>query len=137
VNINCKISIGRRSDGAIVITVQDESSHAQFLELEMTPENFALALTGLALTEARGTVRNLGSVGRHRIVETREAIYPRSSAYDSREKMRAWLEANCQEDGWLLDTYLGSQSSVRRDEAGNVVLRYRVIRYADSPEEQP
>ena len=46
--MNMTVSIGRPSSGEIRIEVMDESSRIRFLELKMTPHNFAEALTGLA-----------------------------------------------------------------------------------------
>lgn len=129
-DINCKVSINRRSDDLIIIEVTDETSRARFLQLEMTPEQFALAVTGLGFREARGTVMALDVVGKRRIDEDRQVVYPGKS-YEGRDVMRAWLEANCQEPGWHLDSYLGSQRSVGHNAAGETVLNYRVSRFED------
>jgi hypothetical protein len=129
-DIECKVSISRRSDNVICIAVEDATSHVRFLELEMTLEAFAMAITGHGYMDAAGEVHGLEVVGKRRIAEDRQAIYP-GSYIDKRDAMSAWLEANCQEDGWILDTYLGSQGSVASIPGGGVKLNYRVVRFAD------
>lgn len=127
-NIKCKVTISRRSDGLITIEVLDEASRARFLDLEMTLEAFAQAITGLSFQEADGEVRGLEVVGKTRIDEPRQAIYP-GGAHDAREVMEAWLMTDCQEPGWRVDNYLGAQRSVTRDAEGRTVLHYRVTRF--------
>jgi hypothetical protein len=50
------------------------------------------------------------------------------ASHSDREKMSKWIEDNCKEEGWRIDSYLGSQSSIgHRD--GKTVLNYSVYRY--------
>lgn len=114
------------------IKVQDEESRVTFLEMEFTPDEFMRAITGMAYTDAaKAHVSGLEYVGKKKITENRQAIYP-GSCTESREKMSAWLESNCAEDGWIIDGYLGSQGSINRQD-NNAVLNYRVFRYETQP----
>ena len=116
----------------IRVKVTDEESRVVFLEMEFLPDEFMRALTGMGYTgAAKSEVRGLEYVGKKKITETRQAIYLGSS-FDEREKVVAWLESNCQEEGWIIDSYLGSQGSINR-QGGKTVLNYRVFRYEAQP----
>ena len=110
----------------IAIRFEDKASGAQFLEATVSPHDFALALTGLSRVDVDMTVRGLQVVGLKKIRELRTALSPLESY--SREAQEAWLQENCQEDGWILDSHLGSQSSIIRAD-GETTLRYFVYRY--------
>lgn len=126
-----KVSINRRSDKKICIYIEDNASGIKFVEAIMNPEEFANAVTGLAYQEATGNVKGLEYVGKKRIREDRSVECPLDT-YD-KEKLQAWLKENCQEDDWLLDTYLGSQSSVSWKN-GKTILNYAVIKYVEVEE---
>ncbi|WP_272677553.1 hypothetical protein, partial [Providencia sp. PROV076] len=74
------------------------------------------------------TVNELENVGKKKITENRSVICP----IRSYEKgiLRDWLINNKQEDGYILDPYLGSQSSIQMCDEGTV-LNYRVIKYVE------
>lgn len=125
-----KITISRPSygDGRDVINIQvrDDVSRIKFLDVEIDCADFARALTGLSETDCELSVRGLKSVGKVKIVEARTALCP--AGLSSKESLSKWLEDNKQEDGWVLDSYLGNKSSVEYTENG-LLLRYRVIKY--------
>lgn len=108
------------------IRFRDEASRIEFAEVAMTPENFGYAITGLAEREANLEVRGLLHVGKRRVTEDRTIECP-IRTYDC-EKLKSWLKDNAQEDGWILDNYLGSQKSIERKEE-KTILHYRVIKY--------
>lgn len=93
--------------------------------------DFAQALTGLSELDATATVRRLDVVGMKKVIEPRTIECP-LKGYD-RKELTSWLEENAKEDGWIIDTYLGSQGSVRYTDAG-CVLNYRVFKYIDAGE---
>jgi len=121
-----KLTISRRSDDRIYIQIRDEASRNKFVEVEVTPELFGLAVTGLAEVGCRFGVSGLEVVGMQKQTERRKAVCPLKS-YD-RDKLRAWLQENCAEDGWYIDGYLGSQGSVVSTDEGSI-LNYNVFRY--------
>ena len=125
------VSINRDSRDIIKISVVDEASRAQFLEIHLTPENFAMAVTGLSHMECDMEVRKLDVVGKKKYVEQRVTYCPLSD--HNRTILGEWLLQNAQETGWIIDTYLGSQNSISRAEDGKGQnLRYSVYRYGDA-----
>ncbi|EMF8482790.1 hypothetical protein V4E48_004105 [Morganella morganii] len=132
-----KITISRPSygDGRDVINIQvrDNVSRIKFLDIEIDCADFARAVTGLSETDCRLSVRGLDSVGKIKITEARKALCPRGIS--GKENMTKWLHDNKQEDGWILDSYLGNKSSVEYTENG-YILKYRVIKYIEADNEQ-
>jgi hypothetical protein len=132
VRINGHITISRPNYGdgrkAISIQIEDNASHAHFLVIEMTLEDFALALTGVGHIPMTAEVRALEVIGKRRITEPRTIECPLDT-YKT-EELREWLKQNAQEDGWIVNTYLGSQSSVKHHDNG-CTLNYSVTRYEE------
>ena len=126
-----KLTISRpqRSDGRkyISLTITDEISRIQFLDAEIELGAFAEALTGLAYVPMEGELRGLEHIGKTRVTEKREVVCP-LNCFD-RAELAAWLAENAQESGWTVNTYLGSQGSVRSHESGGQTLRYSVTKY--------
>lgn len=124
------ISISRptygNGDKFIVITVTDDSSQARFIDVKIGYEQFTEALTGISGVEIDFDVRALSYVGMKMVREKRR-ILCQAPSYD-RARQREWLEENAQEEGWFLDSYLGSQSSVSHTNEGTY-LNYAVYRY--------
>lgn len=129
-----QLSISRPQYGngkrKINITIQDEASGIQFVDLEIELEHMMEALTGLHGCPCEVEVRGLGNVGKKRVIERREIICP-LKIYN-REQLHEWLSANAQEDGWILDAYLGSRGSVSSHSDGTL-LRYQVTKFIDTP----
>ena len=125
------VSICRVSDGTIRIAIKDGLSRATFVEAIMTPEAFGNAVTGLAEQDAELEVRGLQYVGKRKITEKRQINCP-LSAWSERTKLSLWLFNHAQEDGWILNTSLGAQDSVRRT-AHDCVLHYSVYKYVEEP----
>jgi len=131
-NIKANISISRMSNDKISITVRDDTSFIQFLELTMQPADLANALTGLGHVACAGEVRGLEYVGKSCIREKRQVEYPHGGG-PKRHELEAWLLLNCQEDGWIVEPYLGSQSSIYTV-GGKTFLNYHVKRYVEVEE---
>lgn len=126
--IQGNITISKDSRNIVRVRLQCEESRAVFAEAELTLEQFAQVITGLACVEVPIEVRNLGVVGKRKISEKRSAKFPLK--YYKTEELRKWLLGNCQEEGWRIDDYLGSQTSVEYADDG-AVLNYRVFRYEE------
>lgn len=110
------------------VSLRDEASGIQFVDMQMTMENYAQLVTGLSHVEIEGEVRGLENVGKRKIRESRSVVCPLDT-YD-KEKLREWLLANKAEDGWEIEAYLGSQDSVRSMNGGTM-LKYTVRKYVD------
>lgn len=123
----CEITIGRNSRDVIGIEVMDARSRQLVARIEMTPADFAMALTGLAHIEATYKHGNLSVVGMKKVSETRSIEYV-GDRFAAKDVMVEWLKANAAEEGWSIDSYLGSQNSVvHRDD--KTLLNYRVFKY--------
>lgn len=127
------VTIYRSSRDAITIQLRDELSFIGFAEIELTPHDFCMALTGLAEVKGKLTCHGLGYVGKKRVTERRSIVCPLKS-WAKREELSRWLEQNAQEEGWLLSTYLGSQSSVTTKD-GVTTLHYSVTKYVEPQED--
>jgi hypothetical protein len=133
-----KVTITRswstHSDDVITIRIRDEVSNIEFVEAEMSLADFAQAVTGLAFCKCELEVRGLDYIGKKRVREPRTIECP-LSPYTKREELAQWLREHAQEDGWMLDTYLGSQGSVNfsKDSKGTI-LNYAVFKYVDPAE---
>jgi hypothetical protein len=99
------------------------------VEFEMKLADFAAALTGLAFVPGDMRVAGLAVVGKQRVSERRSIECPLDT-YDKKE-LSQWLVENAQEEGWTLNTYLGSQTSVtRRDD--KTILQYSVTKFVEA-----
>jgi hypothetical protein len=112
----------------IRISIRDDLSHSNFLIVEIPHADFAKAITGLGYVPIDMEIRNLSGVGKKLISEPRSVICPIDTY--QKDAYKAWLIDNMQEDGWIIDTYLGSQNSVVR-EGEKTTLNYSVYRYED------
>ena len=126
-----KITISRNSDDKVRITIYDVTSNIEFAEVELELEDYALAITGLARVEGNLIVRNLNNVGKKKITEKRQISLP-DHLYD-RSAIKDWMIENCQEEGYKLDTYIGSQQYITYNPQDQKrVLQYSVFKYEDA-----
>lgn len=125
---NATITISRNSNNEFTVTIRDNKSHIQFVKTRMSPHDFAMALSGLAEVECEAEYRMLECVGKTKITETRSVECPIKF---KREDQSKWLAENCQEEGWILSSYLGTQSSVQNTPDGKTILNYSVTKYVD------
>lgn len=127
-----KLTISRNNRDEIRISIRDEASRTVFLVIETTPENLGLALTGLSDVEVDFTTRNLANVGKRK-VSKRMSHTITGRVYD-KERLVEILEMDCQEPGWMIDTYLGSRDSIEHI-GDTTTINYRIYRYEDVAEE--
>lgn len=129
-NFKGNISITRSSNNMINIRLRDKASRTEFVDVQMTLEDFASAVTGLAELNVVGTVRGLEKVGKVRVLESRQTIYP-GAIYADRAKQESYIVENCQEEGWEVLPALRSQRSKKTDDFGNTLLNYSVVKYVE------
>lgn len=114
----CRLSVSRVSGGGgedggyINLTITDESSGIQFVDIEMSFRVFGSIVSGGTFTKVDAELRGLENVGKQFVHEKRTAECPLDT--HKREELEAWLLANCQEEGWIINSYLNSQGSVQR-----------------------
>lgn len=128
--IQCSVTISRNSHDEITITIRDQASRINFVSATMTPDAFALAVTGLAEQPATAEVFGLEHVGKRKIMEQRVAVYPGREF--SKKELTKWLTENHQEEGCILNPRLDSQSSVQHNSDGSTTLNYSVTKYIDN-----
>jgi hypothetical protein len=126
--IDAQVTISRQSNNEVHITLVDSASRIEFVDVKLSLEEFANAITGLSYIECEADVRRLDVVGKRKVTSLRTVICPLDT-YD-KGRLRAWLEESCQEDGWEIDSYLGSQGSVSHTSEGTR-LHYAVYRYEE------
>lgn len=115
------------------IVLRDENSRSQFFRGEISLENLAEALLGLAAVEMDAEVSSLQYVGKYKVVESREIVCPITD-YD-RDVLGKWLSENAKEDGWIVSPYLGSKGQVSHHPDGQL-LRYSVFKFVDEKPEE-
>lgn len=132
----CKLDIHRssstREGDRVNITLTDEISGVQFFDGMMSLEEFALAVTGLDCRPIEAEIRGTEYIGKKYVFERRSVELPeqfQTSYYSKRGELEEWMEANLQEEGWLLSTYLGSQGSFTRNKEGKQLVNYTVSKY--------
>ena len=127
--VNANISIHRSNTGEIKITIQDNDSRVILARVEMDAAQFTDALFGLAHVDVRCETGRLEHIGKVRVSEPR-SVRSGISGYD-KDKHIEWLKENCQEPGWFIDGYLGSQNSISFDKGEYPLLRYRAFKFVD------
>lgn len=121
------ISCSRDSHGFINIRISDTRAVNAIIEVRLTLEQFAYLVTGMT-TEGQAVARHPERLGFVRETKLRSVSCPLET-YDKKE-LSQWLVDNCQESGWELDTYLGSQASVKYLPPGEgCILNYRIARW--------
>lgn len=120
--IELRLSISRPSSGGINIRIEDPLSHIEFIDATISCEEFAEAITGLQSRPMSAEIRGIENIGKKKIREERRIVCPLDS-YD-RKILESWLRNNAHEDGWIVDSYLGSQQSA------SYIDNKRVLDYA-------
>ena len=123
-----EIGITRDNRGVYYIRLEDSASSRQFVEVKLTAKQFAEAVTGLYVADVEMSVQHLDKVGKQRVRESRQVLCPLDT-YD-KDTLAQWLRDNCQEEGWMVEAYLGSQNSIKSVDGGKL-LNYAVIKFVD------
>lgn len=132
--ITCSRAHGAPDDEAqhIRLRITDEASRTEFAVIAFTLEQFANVLTGLVTDGIEAEVRGLDRVGKIRVTEKRTKELSQDYNFASRSELEQILRDTAQEDGWTVDAYLGSQSSITTNHAtGGRTLHYRVYRFEE------
>lgn len=130
---NGDISISRDSRDRINIRIEDDVSGIRFLDVNMSLQDFAFAVTGLSNQPITGELRGLEYLGKKKIMENRQVLAPKGLS--GKAEQEQWLVDNCQEKGWLLNKYLGSQTSTQYDFNEEAYkLNYSVYKYVEVSE---
>jgi len=124
--MNGSITISRRSDDIVEVSLRDNISRTVFAKFQMDLASLGMAITGLGEVQGNLVTNGLENVGKVKVTEQRSVVCPHK--YFKRGVFESWLEENCHEEGWILNTYLGSQNSTRGCDEGTI-LNYSVTKY--------
>lgn len=130
ITTDARVTISRPqgfSEDQIHIQIVDRASRLTIATVKIDPADLTLALTGLSERPATAVVNTSGMIGKKKIVEDRVVKLPDEIGYNRREAEK-YIEENYQEEGYILDSYLGSQSSLAAKN-GVYYARYSVVRY--------
>jgi hypothetical protein len=127
--IELRLSISRPSNGGISLRIEDKLSGIEFIDAAISLDEFAEAITGLSSRPMMAEVRGLNYIGKKKVRESRSIECPIKS-YD-RNILKQWLKENANEDGWIIDTYLGSQKLIVT-EKDKTILNYAVYKYVEA-----
>lgn len=120
------ITITRCSDETVRISIRDNLSRIVFVEARLSLPAYAEAITGLANVPCELQVQGMAHVGKVKVIEPRTAFCPGTHMSDA--QLSDWLKEGCKEEGWIVDTYLGSRGAVTPKDNG-YALRYNVVKY--------
>jgi len=126
-----RIQSNQESYLPIKITIDDVNAVTQFLEIEMSLENFAECLTGLAARPCEFKVRGLENIGKKREMADFTIELPEGTINGRKSKEIAAERAEklCP-DGWTVSTYFNSQNSFFK-ENGKEYARTHILRWVD------
>lgn len=126
--IKTGVQISRDSRDVFNIEIRCEESNTLLARASMNASQFAMCITGLHTGDVDCEIGILSRVGKCRVRESRQ-VQPPFSSY-CRDTCEKWLKENCQEDGWTIDAYLGSQSSMVHKN-GVLTLNYSVYKFVE------
>ena len=126
--IKAKLTISRDSNDVMRIAITDSAAASKIVLLEISPHDFTMALTGLARVECDAELGPIDRLGKVKDSEDRRVVCPLDSV-NCRAVLAKWIIDNCQEAGWEIDAYLGTQKSVGYRAEGGCYLNYRVVRW--------
>lgn len=100
------ITISRRSDDVIIITIEDVDSSCVIIETEMSIYNFGSAIMGLGMLDCAVYYNNSGNIGKKReyktvVVPAIEKVFSEESNTEINEHMMTFPEiANLFKEHW-------------------------------------
>ena len=133
--INAKITITAAYTDSIVITVYDNDSATNFLQMVMTREQFVNAtMNRLAHTEVGAAfLENVERVGKTLELDQLVVVIPK---YGDREAAAAKIAYEKCPEGWLPDLYFQSQESFFSKD-GKDYARCNIRRWVEKEDQRP
>lgn len=138
VSIRASRVFTNRGSDYINLTITEKTSGIQFLDAEISFEDFSKMIVGSEAGVA-AEMRGLQNIGKkHESVRASQFIskeeYDRVThdlKYEDQKKaLGQWLKDNHSREGYTTQTYLGSQSSIKYVEGG-YILEFGYSRYVD------
>lgn len=129
-----------RADDYMKIEIEDPISGIQFIEVDLPFTEFGQMLSGSSVN-VQAELRGLEFVGMKREYEKAKVTISeddynkltRGTKYEEgKNRLSEWLKTNHAREGWMMDTYLGSQTSIQRDyKTCMYILNFGYFRYVD------
>lgn len=121
-------TLSRTNRGTVVMTLEDNVSHIDFVEFEMDMAEFGKFVSGSGSATCNASVQGFDKLGKRKVTEDRSILFP-VRIYDV-DKLEAWLRDNVSEEDWTVNYSLRSQGSIVGQDNG-ILLNYTVTRYVD------
>ena len=119
------------SDGFFRLTITDESSRIQFVELKMTPEQFAFMISARVTTDLECEVYGLDGVGKVRESKTELVPFSPYGSVSKEVRLRAARQAlePFESDGWTgrIDDLFNGHRSAGRERGFQLVTFERLV----------
>jgi hypothetical protein len=112
------------------IEITDETSRVK-IRLKLTARQLADVISNTHVEGIEGEIQGIASnIGKLKVREERQIKIPKTSlpTYAAKEVYSKYLEENAQEEGWHLDSYMGSQKSVIYS-GDEIILNYAVYKW--------
>ena len=127
-----KIQCG--SENIVEITMYDDNSNTDFATMQMTPNDFAICLMGLARVKGVGAVRDLEHVGKkHEVDKLTYSILPHSNIENKIRTARTEGESELKrlgmdKEGWVIDDNFNSRNSFNSNQENGTYTVNAIIR---------
>ena len=131
---------GGSGENYVTIQIRDSRSH-QFVEAEMSLEDWTRLTLYHNPIKTTAEYGALDLFGKHKHQVNRTLIIDRSEFNTtSRKKLEEWIADNGVTDeeraeGWMVDSYLRSQSSIEYLDDNKIGLNYSIYRFCENPQE--
>lgn len=127
-----------QGDGYVKLEFEDVISGIHFLDIEMSYAEFGKLVKGCTSLKLEGDFRGLEHIGMRYVREPRTRLCNLDPFKVKRAELEQWLQDHAQEEGWSVNSYLGSRDSVVSNREGpGCLLYYGVFKYVPTtPEER-
>lgn len=109
-----KLTISRvmsnQCDDYMEIVVEDDISGVEFLSIKLSMEQYGKAVAGSSYQDIEYEDHGMVNIGKVKEREKAQVPIPKQLVFN-RKCAEEYVVANCQREGWHLDSYLGSQRS--------------------------
>ena len=133
--MEASITISRDSHDTVRIELRDRNSRIKFALLELSLENYALAVTGLSEIEGEVSYAGLEFVGKTKVAESRKAqiradLFGESYSEGFKDKVKEYLIDLHKGEDWMVNSYLNSKDSIVSINDG-YLINYSVFKYVE------
>lgn len=95
----------------VTIEILDSDSSTTFVKVELTPEQFATALSRQMNVECNISVMGLDRIGKKMIHKVHEFEIPNNIPYNKRKEELSEIIKETLPEGWVSDNYFASQNT--------------------------